>query len=94
MDVGAGRIAELERGEADAVEGDIDGGRGAIERLADHQNRFAVRIAAQAEEGDVRGERDVARDLLPGELKVVNAEPHVFAAATEGIGMCGIVIDG
>ena len=62
-------------------------GRVAVERLANHEHGFAMGIAACAEEGDVGGEGDVAGDFLPGEVEVVDAEPHVFAAAGDGVGV-------
>src|SRR5580698_11455754 len=58
--VRAARVAELERGEADSVDGDVDAGRVAVEGLADHQYSLAMGIAACAEEGDIGGETHVA----------------------------------
>jgi hypothetical protein len=63
--------------------------------LADHEHGFAMGISAAAEEGDIRSEGNVSGDLLPGEMKVVNAEPHVFAAARNCVGtFCCVVLRG
>jgi hypothetical protein len=76
------------------MHGHVDRGRVAVKGLADHEHGLAMGIAARAKEGDVRRERHVAGDLLPREMKVVDAEPHVLAAAAESVGVGGDVIHG
>ena len=68
----------------------VDGVR--IERLANHQDGFAVGIAPFADEVDVGAERHVAGHLLPDEVKVVDAEPEIRAAAGDGVDAVGWVI--
>ena len=88
-------VAILERGESDAVHGDVDGRAVAVERLAQHEHGFAMRIPTGTEEGNVGGEGGIARDLFPGEVEVVDSEPHIFAAAGDGVGAFGgVVING
>src|SRR3954469_5316206 len=61
-----------------------------IETLANHENRFAMRIAwRQRRNMDFCRKRDVARDFFPNEMKGVGAKPHVGAAALEGVGAVG-----
>jgi hypothetical protein len=74
------------------VYGNVNGRRGSVERLADHEDGFAVGIAACAEEGYIRGEGNVSGNLLPDEMEVVDAEPHILAAAAYGVGVPGAVI--
>ena len=94
MGVVAGGVAELERGEAVAVEGDVDGGRAGIEALADHQDGLAVLVAAGTDEVDVGGEAEIAGGLLPDELELILAEPHVLAGAGESVGAGGRIVLG
>jgi len=49
-------------------------------------------VSAGAEEGDAGGEGNVSRDLLPNEMEVVDAEPHVFAAAADRVGVVHTVV--
>ena len=52
-----------------------------------------MRIATLFRERDVRGQRNVPGDLLPGELEGVGGKPHIFAAAGESVGlMRGVVL--
>ena len=50
-------VAELQRGQAVAVERGVDVGRVGVEVLADHQARLAMRLLALADERDVGRER-------------------------------------
>ena len=67
------------------MQGDIRVNRARLERLADEQARLAMRIAASADEFNVRRQREIARQLLPDKMKGVVGEPHVFAAAGDEI---------
>jgi hypothetical protein len=58
-----------------------------IERLAKHQHRFFVLVAGEIRELDVGGDFNVARHFLPRELERIRGGPHVFAAATDGVGV-------
>lgn len=90
--IGVGGAAKLERGEAAAVDGHVDRSRGPVKRLPDHEHGLAVGIATRADERNVGGESYIAGRFLPGELEVVDAEPHVLAAAAQGIGAAVAVI--
>src|SRR5271166_2720683 len=77
------------------MDGYVDGWRASVEGLADHEHGFAMRISASAEEGDIRGEGNVSGDLLPDEMEVVDAKPHILAAAGDGICVaCAVIQDG
>src|ERR1035438_7275982 len=66
-----------------------------IQRLAEHQDSFPMVVTGCAENGDGRGERGVARDFLPDEMKVVHAKPHILAASTYRVSVLGtVVLDG
>jgi hypothetical protein len=90
--IGAGGVAELQRREAASMDGYVNGRRVSVEGLADHEHGLAMGIPAAAEEGDIRGEDNVSGDLLPDELEVVDADPHILAAATDRICALGGVI--
>ena len=79
----------MQRGESAAVDGYVGRARVAVERLADHENGLAMGISAGAEDRDVGGESNISRDLGPHKVKVIGAEPHVFAAAADRIGSAG-----
>ena len=88
-------IAELQRGEAFAMQGYIGVGRIGVEALANHEQGFAMRIAALFRKGNVGGQCDVAGGLLPCELEGVGRGPQVFTTAGDGVGvMRGIVLRG
>ena len=89
MGVAAGGVAELERSEAAAVDGDVNRNRWALQGLAHHENCLAVGVADSAHEGDAGADDDIAGDFLPDKMKVVDAEPHVFSAAGYGVGTGG-----
>ena len=63
----------------------IDGRRIAVEAPPHHQDRLAVIVSFIALKCDIRRDRHVARHFLPDELKVVDTEPHVLAAAGHAI---------
>src|SRR5450631_1739742 len=69
----------------------IDRRRRAVETLSNHQNRFAVFVALLTNKRDVCRDRYVARHLLPREVKVVDAKPHVLATAGHTIRLGGLV---
>ena len=79
-------FAILQRGEAVAVQRGVDVDGVGVERLANHQHAFAMRVAAEAVERNVGGDADVARHFFPGELELVAGHPHVVAAAGDGVG--------
>ena len=90
-------VAPLERREPVTVDRGVcvDGVR--VEGLSNHQTRFAVRIRRTRRwtAGDKLhggGEHDVARDLLPDELKMIGRPPHVLAAAGDDIRALGRVV--
>ena len=63
-----------------------------VERLAHHDDGFAMLVDALADEGDVGVEGDVARDFFPDEVEGVGGEPHVFSGGGEGECFgCGVV---
>jgi len=73
-----------------AVHGRVGIDAVAIERLPDQQHTLPMAIGSagfglSAQERDVRGERDVARHLLPDGVEVVGAIPHVLAATRDAI---------
>ena len=76
----------LQRGEAVAVQRGVDVNRIGVERLANHQHAFAMRIAAEAVESNLGADADVARHFFPGELEFVFGHPHVVAAAGDRVG--------
>jgi len=61
-----------------------------IKALSDHQNGFAVVVALLTQKRDVRGDRYIARHLLPHEMKIVDAKPHVLTAAVTRTRPCAI----
>ena len=81
----AGRFAKLERSETVAVESDIGVSGVGVERLTDHQDRFAVAILAYAKERDVGADGGVAGNFLPGEVKIVAGEPEITATTRDGV---------
>ena len=56
-----------------------------LEILANEQAGLAMRIAARADQRDVRPERHVPGHFLPDEVEGVVGEPHVFAATGDAI---------
>ena len=58
--IGAFFFAILQRGEAVAVQRGVDVNGIGVERLANHQHAFAMRVAAEAVEVIVGGDREVA----------------------------------
>jgi hypothetical protein len=64
------------------VNGEIDRRGVSIQGLPDHQECLAMRISSCANEGDVRSEGNVARDLLPDVMEIIEPKPHIFATAT------------
>src|ERR1017187_2362955 len=83
------RVAVLKRRQAAAMKGDIRVNRTRLERLANEQARLAMRIAADADEFNVRRQREIARHLLPDKTEGVVGEPHVFATAGNEIAALG-----
>ena len=63
-----------------------------IEALADDEDALTVRLPRGACESYAGRQGDIAAGLLPNELKLVGAGPHVRAAAHEGIGPAGGVV--
>ncbi len=87
-------IAELQRGQAVAVERGVDIGGVGVEVLAEDQARLAMRLLALADERDIGRERTpsvAAVDALPGVMEGVAGRPHVGAAARDGVGAGGLV---
>ena len=74
------------------MHGQVDGGRVSVQGLANHENGLAMGISAGAEDRDIGSKSNISRDLGPYKVKVIGAEPHVFAAAADRIGSGGAVI--
>ena len=87
-------FAILQRGEAVAVQRGVDVDGICVERLANHQHAFAMRVAADSVEINVGADADVARHFFPGELEIVFGHPHVVAAAGDCVGLRGGVVFG
>src|SRR6266849_10496269 len=81
LSVGVRGAAELQGSESITVERDIGISSIGVEALANHERRFAVFDRAGADEAHVNGQRHVAREALPNEVKGVGRLPHVGAAA-------------
>ena len=77
--------AELERGQAVAVDHAVDIRRVGVLARPDHPAGLAVRIHALAEELDARLQDEVAGHALPDELELVALGPHVHAAGGERV---------
>ncbi len=88
------RAAELQRGEAVAVDGGVGVGRVGVQARADDHARLAVRVGALAQEREPRLEDEVALQLLPGEVELVAWTPHVHAGCGEGVFLRGRVVAG
>ena len=87
--------AVLQRGQAVAVQRCVGVGRIRLEILANEQAGLAMRIAARADQRDVRPERHVPGHFLPDEVEGVVGEPHVGAPARHGISAArAIELDG
>src|SRR6266545_4868604 len=66
-----------------------------VKTLADEEARFAMRIPAAAEKGNVCRECHVAGNFLPNEMKRVIGKPHVLPAAGDRVSAADcIVLDG
>jgi hypothetical protein len=63
-----------------------------LERLADHEHRFAVAVALGIRKGDVRRDRHVARQLLPQEPELIARIPDVVAGGIDRVGLVGGVV--
>ncbi len=85
-------VAELQRSQSAGVQGHvgIDGVR--IQTLAQHQHGFLVLVAGFRQERNVGGQSHVAGNLLPGKLKSIRRQPHVLAAAADGVGLLRRVV--
>src|SRR5215467_9576272 len=83
---------ELQRGHAVPVPRDVHIDRVFLEALPDHQHRFAVRVSAASDKGNIRGKCDVPTHLLPDELQLVLSKPHVLAASRNRVGSLGRVV--
>src|ERR1700691_2684455 len=81
--------AKLKRGEAVPMPRKINRRRVSIQALPDHQDSFAMIVAFVAHKGDVGGDGNISRELLPDKLEIVHPEPHVLAAAGYRIGAAG-----
>jgi hypothetical protein len=79
------RAAELQRGEAVAVDGAVHVGRVVVERLAGDPPELAVVIDARSHELDARLEDEIARHLPPREVELVARFPHVHARRGEHV---------
>ena len=87
-------FAILQRSQTVAVQRGVGVGGIGIETLTDDQASFAMRVAALADEADVRRERYVAGNFFPNEVKRVVGEPHVLAAAADGVtATSGVILD-
>ena len=75
----------LKRSQSVAMHRNIRIRRIRIQRLADHQAGFAVRISIRADPADVCGQCQIAGHALPYEVKRVIGGPHVFAAARDPV---------
>jgi len=93
LGVGAWRPPELQRREAVSVPGHVDVRRSRVERRANHEPDLAVRIDALPDQGNAGLQDEVARDPLPGEVKLVRAEPHVRARGLQRVLLGGRVVD-
>lgn len=86
--------AVLEGGESIAVEGGVGIGGIGIEILADHEDGFAMRVDAFAEEADVGREDEVAGDSAGKKVEGVGGAPDVSAAAGDAVFAGGRVVGG
>ena len=85
----AGGWAELQRGEAVAMESDVGIGSVGLETLANHQRGLAMRDRALAEEGYVRGQFEIPGNPLPNEVEGVLSSPDIGAAAGNAVFRAG-----
>src|SRR5579859_1312735 len=87
-------VAELERGHAIAVEGDVGVGRIGVQRRTHHKKRLAMRIHAFADKLNVRLEKTVAGNFYPDKVEIVFIEPDIFAAGGDGVGFVRGIVNG
>ena len=65
-----------------------------VQALPQHQRRFLMLISSLGQKRNVGGQRHVAGNFLPYELKSVGGEPHILAAAADGVGsLRSVVVD-
>jgi hypothetical protein len=80
------RFTILQGSQAVAVHSGIGVRRIFIEALPNHQDRFSMRVATIGGRNlNCRGERDVAGHFFPYKMKGIVGEPHVGAAAGNGV---------
>jgi hypothetical protein len=68
------------------MKGDQGLGGIVVQGLADDQHRLAVAVALGVGIGEVGGQRDVARHLLPEVTELVARVPDVIAGRGDGVG--------
>jgi len=85
-------FAILKRSETIPVNHGISVGRTGVQILPNQEARFAMGIAAGADPADIRSECHIARHLFPHEMKCIICGPHVFAAASNEVALCGRIV--
>ncbi len=69
-------------------------GRIIVQALTDHQHRLAVAIAVGIGEGDIGGQRNVARHLFPQVAELVADVPDIVTRRSDRVGVLRRVIAG
>ena len=88
-------VAELQGGQAAGMQCNVGVDGVGVQTLTEHQDSLLMLVPRLIQEGDVGGQRYVAGHFLPGELKRVRGQPHVLAAAGDGVGFLrSVVING
>src|SRR3569832_1218751 len=67
------------------VQRDDDLLRVVVEILADDEHGLAIAVPVRIREGDIRGQRNVALQLLPQDTELVARVPDVVAGRTDGV---------